>query len=652
MSEVEYRPDIDGLRALAVLPVIIFHAGADWLPGGFVGVDIFFVISGFLISSIILREIRQDKFSFLNFYERRLRRIIPALLAMILVVVIVFQIIALPEQSITTSESGLAALLSMSNFYFWQQAGYFSPTAEFIPLLHTWSLSLEEQFYLLFPVFVLFLWRFNIPINSTLVFAIVIAFFISLWLSENKPSVAYYLLPARVWELGFGVVLASGVVPKFRGKLINQVVPAFGIGVIFFSFFYINSTMIFPGWVALLPCIGAAMVIHGDGKSWVSRRVLSSKPMIMIGLLSYSLYLWHWPVMSAIRIKTASIHLDLWHAIFSIVVTFFLAWLSWKYIEKPFRNRNLLPVKNMLNILGAASVVLFTIAAISVFNSGFPSRVGEPARIALSASKDVDPYRSYCQNLENHDGCKFGDIDAPVTYAIIGDSHAAAIRPAIEFSGLMGDASGTLYWKGACPLLEGAYLKDHPGRAECEDFKSSVWNKIESNEDLEAVILAGRWPFHMTGWLPESGGSNRTWLIDDKTVKASSEENSNVLRRSLGRSLDRLAALEVNVYVIGAVPEPGFDVPVTIALARHAGLDVPSNIRRSTVEERAGSADYLVKKEVEKRSGVRFLSIWESFCGLEGCKLEVDGVPIYYDDDHLSYNGAINVAAPAIYSQM
>lgn len=213
---MNYRPDIDGLRTLAVMPVILFHAGASWMPGGFVGVDIFFVISGYLISSIILREVQAGEFSFLRFYERRLRRIIPALLVMLVVTVAVFQVIALPDQAQSTAASAIAALLSVSNFYFWRQSGYFAPAAEFMPLLHTWSLAVEEQFYLIFPVILLAIWKLRLPVRWTVAIGTVLAFAVGLWLSVNKPSVAYYLLPARAWELAIGAVLATGLIPVAR----------------------------------------------------------------------------------------------------------------------------------------------------------------------------------------------------------------------------------------------------------------------------------------------------------------------------------------------------------------------------------------------------------------------------------------------------
>ena len=646
MTTLAYRPDIDGLRTLAVVSVIVFHAGATWLPGGFVGVDIFFVISGYLISAIIFRETAAGDFSFLRFYERRLRRIIPALLVVLIVTVAVFQVIALPDQARQTAQAGVAALLSVSNFYFWRTSGYFAPAAEFMPLLHTWSLAVEEQFYLLFPVVVLVLVTFRLPLKWVLVLGTIAAFGLGYWLSVERPSVAYYLLPARVWELSLGAVLAVGVVPAVRGAMMRELLPASGIGLIVFSMFYIRSDMAFPGLVALMPCLGTAMVIHAGGQSWVARRILAARPMVFVGLLSYSLYLWHWPVLTALRVRTANVHLDLPVVMGAIIVTFLLAWASWRYIETPFRNKRDMPGRRMFWQLGAGSAVLLALSGVAITTGGFPARFDDAARMAASASTDVDAFRVLCEDVEDRSRCRFGPTDGPVTYAIIGDSHAAAIRPAIEASGLMGDAVGTLYWDGGCPLLSGAGMQRQD--VGCAYFKDNVWAQIAANPDLTTIILSGRWPFQVLGSRPESSGASTEFLVDADTITPSEEENLRVFVRAFERTLDRLAFLGLDVFIVGSVPEPGFDVPRTVALSLYAGITAPQGVPRSEVAARAGVADGILARIAAERPGVRFIPIWDRFCTEQWCQIERDGVPIYADDDHLSYWGATTVAAPAI----
>ena len=646
MSELKYRADIDGLRAFAVLPVILFHAGVSWLPGGFVGVDIFFVISGYLISSIILREINADSFSFGKFYERRVRRIVPALLVMLLVTVSAFQIISLPDQAVSVSESGVAALLSLSNFYFWMESGYFSPTAEFMPLLHTWSLAVEEQFYLVFPIILIAIHKLRFSISSVLVLGTIAAFLISLWLSVNKPSVAYDLLPARAWELAIGAVLATGVIPVVQARIFKELLPALGLLLILLSILYIRSDMIFPGWVALMPCVGTALVIHGDGSAWVSRNILQCRPIVFVGLLSYSLYLWHWPVLVALRVTTANINLSFELAAIAITVTFVLAWVSWRFVEQPFRKKGATSGGISFTVLGGGAVVLVGLASISISYAGFPGRLDESSRAALAAAQDVDPFRTLCAGFKSRDKCRFGHPDAPVTYAIIGDSHAAAIRPAVAASELVKDRAGTLFWSRACPLLDGARRVNWSGNSECLTFREKIWEIIESNQEIDTVILGGRWSALLMAGRSEDNGSYRAVLEDDDTISHSSEENALVVERSLRRTLDRLAAYDIRVIIIGAVPDPGFSVPHAIALARHGGLGAPRRMSRSEVERRAGVSDQFISERISK--DVKFISIWEAFCDESFCDIERNGVPLYYDDDHMSYQGAVAVVAPIL----
>lgn len=648
MKTLTYRPDIDGLRTLAVVPVILFHAGASWLPGGFIGVDIFFVISGYLISSILLREIAAGNFSFLRFYERRLRRIIPALLVVLIVTVAVFQLIALPDQAKSTAESGIAGLLSISNVYFWRTSGYFAPAAEFMPLLHTWSLGVEEQFYLLFPVVLLVLARLRLPIGLVLMGITALGFALGYWLSVTRPSVAYYLLPARFWELGIGAVLAAGIVPAARSRALRELLPVAGLGLIGVSLVYIRSDMPFPGWVALIPCLGAALVIHGDGRSWVARKVLGASAMVFVGMLSYSLYLWHWPVLTALRLRSASLHLEPWVALAGIAATFLLAWMSWRLVERPFRNRDTLPGRRLLWQLGAGSAAFLALAGLAIGTGGFPARLGEQARSVLAASTDVDPLRRACNDIERHDQCRFGPAEGPASYAILGDSHAAALRPAIEHSGAMGETVGTLYWIGACPFLDGVERQNAPRPSSCASFRARIWDLLEADPGLQTVVLGGRWPYHLLGTTPESGGAYADFFVDDETVTPGPEENLRVFARALGRTLDRLAALGREVVIIGAVPEPGFDVPHTVALAWYNGIRVPAGIPRSEVARRAGFADEILARIAAGRPGVRVLSIWQDFCDAQSCRIDREGLPIYHDDSHLSHAGAVSVAAPAI----
>ena len=302
----------------------------------------------------------------------------------------------------------------------------------------------------------------------------------------------------------------------------------------------------------------------------------------------------------------------------------------------------------MFKIFGVCSGAILSLAIVSIHSSGFPSRLDESARSALAGSRDIDPLRNKCRDVKLHDGCRFGNLEAPITYAIIGDSHAAAIRPAIEKSNLLKDAAGTLYWMRACPFLQGARIVGHENSRQCELFRDDVWRIIESDQNIDTVVLSARWSFALTGWRPESGDLNREWLEDEETDKHSAEESSKVFARSLRRTLDRLNLLGLRTIIVGAVPEPGFDVPNALAMDRYYGRLGLKGVPRYMVQQRAGVTDSFIYEIASEVSGVQFLSIWEGFCDRSWCAVEVNGSPVYYDDDHLSYSGAVQLVAPLI----
>lgn len=643
MSTLNYRPDIDGLRTLAVVPVILFHAGATWLPGGFIGVDIFFVISGYLISSIILRETGAGEFSFLRFYERRLRRIIPALLVVLIVTVAVFQVIALPDQAQQTAESGIAAFLSVSNFYFWRTSGYFAPAAEFMPLLHTWTLGVEEQFYVLFPVVVLVILKLRLPLKWVFVVGTIAAFAFSYWLSVAKPSVAYYLLPARAWELAIGAILAVGVVPAVRGAMMRELLPAFGIGLIVFSMFYIRSDMVFPGWVALMPCLGAAMVIHAGGKSWVAQKVLAARPVVFVGLLSYSLYLWHWPVLTALRVRTASAHLDLPVTLGAIAVTFLLAWASWRYVERPFRNKRDMPSRRMLGVLGAGGALAAGIAAASITTGGFSSRLSERANTLLAGAFDTEHFQ-ICPEGSLRNACYFGPTDEPVRLVVIGDSHTPMLHQPMDSIADMMGGRGTLWWHSACPLLDGAWRENDGYRDSCFSFRENVFTELRSFPALDTVVLVGSW----AGQLSLGADHVSYPFVDDQSLDRSRSGARQAFVRSFKRTLDKLDELGVKVVVLGPSPGAGFDVPRTLALGDLNGIDQSNSIDALSVREVQMQVDDMIRSVADDREDVGYVPVWDIFCPSETCSLTIGNTSLYSDGGHLSGRGVTEFLGPVL----
>ena len=338
---MKYRPEIDGLRALAVLPVILFHAGFEWFSGGFIGVDVFFVISGYLITTIIFTEMAEGKFSIINFYERRARRILPALFFVMAVCLPFAWLWLSPKYLNDFGQSILAVSTFSSNILFWRESDYFGTAAELKPLLHTWSLAVEEQYYILFPVFLVSIWRFRIKwILIILSITFLVSLGIAQWGAYKSPSAAFFLLPTRGWELLVGALAAIYLRcnAQVKSHYINQVLSLLGFLMIIFPISTFDETTPFPSFFALIPTIGTGLIIIYAVPKTLVHRLLSLKFFVGIGLISYSTYLWHQPLLAFSRHKLLGEVSDFILAVLCIF-SLLMAWFSWRYIELPFRNR-------------------------------------------------------------------------------------------------------------------------------------------------------------------------------------------------------------------------------------------------------------------------------------------------------------------------
>lgn len=350
---MKYRAEVDGLRAVAVIPVILFHAGFELFSGGFVGVDIFFVISGYLITTILIDDLENKRFSIVHFYERRARRILPALFFVMLCCIPFGWLWMLPREFKDFSESLSAVSLFISNFLFWSESDYFATAAEKKPLLHTWSLAVEEQYYVLFPIFLFLMWRFG---KNRVFWMILVTTACSLALSEwgwrNQATANFYLAPTRAWEL-FAGSIASFIVQK-HGVKPNNTLALLGFSAIAFSIFVYDENTPFPSVYALVPVLGVVLLVLYAEKETFVARLLSTKFFVGIGLISYSAYLWHQPLFAFARIRLNS-EPDIALISLLIFTTMILAFLSWKYIEKPFRNKKIIGKK-----------LIFTFSAIAI----------------------------------------------------------------------------------------------------------------------------------------------------------------------------------------------------------------------------------------------------------------------------------------------
>lgn len=488
---MNYRPEIDGLRTIAVLPVIFFHAKFPFFTGGYIGVDVFFVISGFLITSIIIHELNSNTFSIGKFYERRARRILPALFTVVFVSIILSWVSLFPVEMKDFSQSLIAVSTFSSNILFWIEADYWATISELKPLLHTWSLAVEEQYYLFFPLLMLLSFKLN---KKFMFIAILLLLFLSLYASTkfvaSSPQAAFYLLPFRAWELlvgSFGAFLYNGNQYSFKP---NSSLSNLGFCLIVGSIFYYDKTTPFPSVSTLLPTIGTLMVILFIDKKSYLYNLLTQKHIVFIGLLSYSGYLWHQPLFAFVRNFTIS---EPSHFVFSflIILTFLIAYLSWRFIEKPFRMKGKISSTKALCFSVVGLVAIFTFGLIGHQTKGFQSRDNGIISMRNIADKiQVNKGLSYaCDGaFTRSDECR--TAGKPII-AIWGDSFAMHLVKGIQASN--SEAEIIQHTLSGCSPIEGLAAITKSGGVEgattCLDFNKSVKDWLAENK-VEYVVLS------------------------------------------------------------------------------------------------------------------------------------------------------------------
>ena len=440
---MKYRAEIDGLRALAVIPVVFFHAGFHLFKGGFVGVDIFFVISGYLITTIIIEQIESNQFNILSFYERRARRILPALYLVMFVCILFSWIWMLPNQMKDFSQSLVAISLFASNFLFWFESGYFDVLSEEKPLLHTWSLAVEEQYYIFFPIFLILVWRYGKNKVFWLIFLLCVSSFIlSEWAWRNKATTAnFFLMPSRMWEILIGSITAF-IVQK-NGVQKNNILAIIGLGAILISIFIYDSSTPFPSVYTLLPVFGVALIILYANKETLVAKILSLNFFVSLGLISYSTYLWHQPIFAFARIRllddpSKKLMISL------IFLSIILAYLSWKYVEKPFRNNDKISRANIIGLSTFGFILFITFGLYGHFQDGIPNRLSQEVKGRFNYIEALGKER---MELIKSGQCHYNDRDitfnspklrkfldqwecnngnkSKYKIAVFGDSHAA-----------------------------------------------------------------------------------------------------------------------------------------------------------------------------------------------------------------------------------
>ena len=451
---MKYRAEIDGLRALAVMPVILFHAGYEFFSGGFTGVDVFFVISGYLITTIIISEMAEDTFSLVHFYERRARRILPALFFMMVVCIPFAWLWLLPSELKDFGQSLVAVSTFSSNILFWREGGYFSMASELKPLLHTWSLAIEEQYYILFPIFLMFTWRLGLKwilVLLSIVFLVSIG--VGLWGAYNSPAAAFFLLPTRAWELLVGVFVAFYLKYNSHSKshTVNQVLSLLGFGMIVYSNIAFEKTTPFPSLYALIPTIGAGLVIICAVPKTYVYKLLRLKLVVGLGLISYSTYLWHQPLLAFGRHRVLVELSDL-TLIILCVASLVMAWFSWKFVEMPFRSKTKVSRRSIFKF-----TIIFTLffSATGFWlhdNSGaleyYPKEKQKVLASFIDSSEYVSERHKQIRLLE------FSKSNDKKDILIIGDSYSEDVVNAVFEAGLNNDMEISSYYiPAACGVL-------------------------------------------------------------------------------------------------------------------------------------------------------------------------------------------------------
>lgn len=366
---MKYRAEIDGLRAVAVVPVILFHAGCDLFSGGFVGVDIFFVISGYLITSIIIEDLENECFSIANFYERRARRILPALFLVMLAIIPFAVFMFTKDQLIGFAKSLISTSLFSSNVLFWSESGYFEANSLLKPLIHTWSLAVEEQYYLVFPLLLFGLWKFCRKKVFWVIFSIgVFSFLLSEWSSSNYPEANFFLLHTRAWELLAGSITALFIQKtNTEIKNINNILSLIGFIAVFYAIFAYDKTTPFPSVFALVPVLGTVFIIMFADKTTLVAKFLSIKLIVGIGLISYSAYLWHQPILTLLRLKLLEYDLPIYYRLLTLIGSLLIAYISWYFVEQPIRKRAILKQRKVLFISSVCVSFLFISIGVLIY---------------------------------------------------------------------------------------------------------------------------------------------------------------------------------------------------------------------------------------------------------------------------------------------
>ena len=653
---MNYRREIDGLRALAVIPVIFFHAGFELFSGGFVGVDIFFVISGYLITSIIIAEIKSGTFSLINFYDRRVRRILPALFFIMAVCIPFAWLWLTPSDMKDFSQSLVAVPLFGSNILFWYESGYFDTAAELKPLLHTWSLAVEEQYYVLFPLFLITIWRLGKrSIIGLLIVFLVISLSIAHWGAFHKPAATFFLLPTRGWELLIGSLIAFYFFERkeiFLNKTASQCFSFLGLICILYSFVAFSKNTPFPSLFALVPTIGTALIILFATPKTLVGKILGSNIFVGIGLISYSAYLWHQPLFVFARHRSLTEPSVLLLISLSLI-TIPIAYFSWKYIEQPFRHKGWIGRKKIFLLAGIISLSFAAFGLAGQLSNGFYNRF--PAQ--WFDNKPESKFSGIVKNGKNCSGrepemaCQIQSGENPVSFVIAGDSHARVLTQPAEMYLSKYNLKLIDLSSSGCPFFIdlNIYINGIE-QAKCNAAYQLKRLTFLSTVEPSIVILHSRFSLyiHGDGFDNSIGGVEKIEpSYASKTSATSAVVRHSEIRESLNKTIEKLQSYGHKVVIIGPVPTNGWDPISRLYQLQRSGL-VKTHKKRlglmsipyKAVSDRHKIFDSMMNEIMITNKNVIFVDPKEILCRKKFCSSITENSVLYSDTDHLSINGS------------
>jgi peptidoglycan/LPS O-acetylase OafA/YrhL len=652
---LSYRPEIDGLRAVAVLPVVLYHFGVPGFPGGFVGVDVFFVISGFLIGGLLWAELESTgRIRLGAFFGRRIRRLATAYLAMALATLVAAWFILLPFDFREFGQELVAATVYLANVHFFRDAGYFATASDQKLLLHTWSLAVEEQFYVVLPLLMLALARWRRTLPALLVGLGLLSLVACIAMMRLSPTAAFYLFPFRAWELLAGVVMAILAQRSGFGWQVHGALSWAGLGLIALAVFGFSAGDHFPGAYALAPVAGAVLIILNGRHANPVNRMLASRPFLFFGLISYSLYLWHWPMVVLLKYYLGADHLGPSQIAGLMVAAVAVSWLSWRFIETPVR-RGLLPGWRLPVVYAGAAAALVGAALSFAFSDGWPNRFSPEARPFIAATRGFHQDWSRCR--VPRDGpwagieiCPIGP-EGPPRVLVWGDSHARAFKEGVEKAAFDAGTPGLLIWRGGCPPLLGVWKDEKVStpaeEALCAASGPAVLKGLEGTPGIDTVLLIGRWAYYAEG--TGVGVDAGNWIrISERPGEVPAPDAQRALvARAMADTAARLGQDGRRVFALRQIPEAfGYT-------ARRAARDVAYG--RSTAEALLAGDATTDRAAIEARNAAadaglraafppeRIVDLWDRVCTASSCGILLDGAPAYYDNNHVTNSGAIGM---------